>query len=44
MTLSTQHRQQIRKRGFTDEQVNWMVAAGFVRSLTWAATAPPAER
>ena len=36
MTLSTQHRQQIRKRGFTDEQVNWMVAAGFVRSLTWA--------
>lgn len=36
MSLSDQHRQQIRKRGFTDEQINWMIALGFVRSLTWA--------
>ena len=35
MKLSDQHRQQIRKRGFSDEQINWMVAQGFIRSLTW---------
>ncbi|UPM50136.1 virulence-associated E family protein [Synechococcus sp. A10-1-5-1] len=35
MTLSDQHRQQIHKRGFNDEQINWMVAQGFLRSLTW---------
>ncbi len=33
--LSNKHRQEIRKRGFTDEHINWMVAQGFVQSLSW---------
>ncbi len=34
-TLSNKHRQEIRKRGFTDEHINWMGAQGFVQSLSW---------
>ena len=36
MTLSDAHRQQIRKRGFNDAHINWMVANGFLQTVTWA--------
>lgn len=36
MTLSDVHRQQIRKRGFNDAHINWMVANGFIQTVTWA--------
>jgi len=36
MALSDAHRQQIRKRGFNDAHINWMVANGFLQTATWA--------
>ncbi|QVV66537.1 DNA polymerase [Synechococcus sp. LA31] len=33
--LSDAHRDYIRGRGYTDEQIKWLVAGGFLRTLTW---------